>query len=289
MMPELHQSGGSGGGGLSLKERLPPSWRLAQRAWRSWLRGEPELHLVPALCDRSRWSLDIGANNGVYAWHMARASAGVMAFEPQPAHARFLRRAFGARVKVEQVALSDTDGQVRLRVPRERMQDGRATIESSNPLAGFDCDEFTVARRRLDDYVLPRVGMIKIDVEGHELAVIEGAPMLLERDRPNLLIEAEDRHRPNAVADLCDRLGRLGYRPFVLLSGALEAYLPDPRRGAVARDGQAPNNFVLLHDSRAEAVMLRCRSVRRWFGPTVSAVRPPVRITHTDRAGRQLP
>jgi FkbM family methyltransferase len=38
------------------------------------------------------------------------------------------------------------------------------------------------------------VGFIKIDVEGHELAVINGATTLLTTQRPLLLIEIEARH-----------------------------------------------------------------------------------------------
>ena len=45
----------------------------------------------------------------------------------------------------------------------------------------------------LDDYAaghhLPRIAVMKIDVEGFEVAVIEGAARVLERDRPALVIE----------------------------------------------------------------------------------------------------
>ena len=248
---ELQPTGLANPGRRSWKERIPPRLRLAQRAWRSWLDGEAELHLIPRLCDPGRWSLDVGANNGVYSWHMARASAGVTAFEPQPRHARFLAAALGPDVAVEQVALSDAGGDVRLRVPRRHMEDGRATIEPGNALTGFDWYEITVPRRRLGDYPLPPVGMIKIDVEGHELAVVNGAAALLARDRPNLLIEAEERHRPNAVPTLCARLSGWEYRPFVLAGTAGPA------------DGP-PNNFVFLHDSRAEAVLAHCPRLRPW-------------------------
>ncbi len=253
---DLHEAGPAPAAPRSWKDLVPSSFRLAQRAWRSWLRGEPELHLVPGLCDPARWSLDVGANNGVYSFHMARASAGVMAFEPQPRHVRFLRQALGAPARVEQVALSDAAGEVRLRVPRARMEDGRATIEPANRLAGFDCDEIRVPCRRLDDYRLPAVGMIKIDVEGHELSVIEGARERLARDRPNLLIEAEERHRPQAVASLCARLRELGYAAHLLGPDGLRPTTPE----AVEVAGQ--NNLVFLHASCAETVLRRCRGRR---------------------------
>ena len=41
--------------------------RVAKRAIQSWRRGEPELHLLPRLCSRDRWSVDVGANGHGFA------------------------------------------------------------------------------------------------------------------------------------------------------------------------------------------------------------------------------
>ncbi|WP_374302087.1 FkbM family methyltransferase [Paracoccus sp. (in: a-proteobacteria)] len=225
----------------TLKDLVPPSLRVALRARRSWAQGEPELHLLPRLCSRSAWSIDVGANTGVYSWHLARWSAGVTAFEPQPDHARFLARAFGRRVAVEQIALSDAPGEAVLRVPMETWQDGRATIEPRNALAHLRVREYRVSCRRLDAYDFPAVGLIKVDVEGHELAVLKGAEGLLARDRPHLIVEAEDRHRPHAFETLNDFLAPLGYRPFVCRDGALRPLASRP-----AGTGAGLVNFVFL-------------------------------------------
>ena len=206
---------------LSIVELLPATARLSKRALSAWLRGEPELRLLPRLCRVDELSLDIGANYGVYAWHLSRFSKGVIAFEPQPGPADFIRRGLGGQVRVEQVALSDGEGEVVLRVPRDRMQDGRATIEPGNALEALDAEEIVVPRRRLDSYDLPRVGFMKVDVEGHELATLAGARTLLDRDRPTLIVEAEDRHRPGAVASVATFLAGLGYRGLFLRDGGL--------------------------------------------------------------------
>ncbi|SHJ27374.1 FkbM family methyltransferase [Wenxinia saemankumensis] len=219
---------------------MPAPIRVAHRARRAWRTGEPELRLVPKLCSPDLWSVDIGANTGVYTWHMARWSAGVAAFEPQPAHAAVLRRAFGRRVRVEEVALSDRPGTALLRVPVARHEDGRATIEAGNTLAGAAATDHVVPCRCLDSYDLPPTGLVKIDVEGHELAVLRGARALLERDRPHLIVEAEERHRPEALASLCDLLRPIGYRPHTCRDGDLVPLEADPRSGA------AGNNFVFL-------------------------------------------
>jgi len=52
----------------------------------------------------------------------------------------------------------------------------------------------------LDDFDLPAVGFVKIDVEGHEEAVLKGGEKLLARDRPVYMIEIEERHNPGALS-----------------------------------------------------------------------------------------
>jgi FkbM family methyltransferase len=244
----------------AMVELLPPPARVAKRAFQAWLGGEPELRLLPRLCRRDEAALDVGANYGVYTWHLRRSAAEVVAFEPQPVAAAFLRRAFGSRVRIEEVALSDEAGEVVLRVPNDRMLDGCATIEPSNALADIATSAVRVPRRRLDDYGFGRVGLIKIDVEGHELAVMRGGAELIARDRPSLVVEAEDRHRPGALSSVYGHLRAVGYRGLFLRDGRL---LPLEELAFGAGDGlgaraaaRGINNFIFIgrHDLLAELV-----------------------------------
>jgi hypothetical protein len=72
----------------------------------------------------------------------------------------------------------------------------------------------------LDDVLgdAPRIDVIKIDVEGHEDAVLAGADTVLRRHRPSLLIEMEQRHRGNDPRPMMERLvseyGLTGYAVF---------------------------------------------------------------------------
>ncbi len=215
--------------------RLPPRLRAAKRATSAWRWGEPELRLLPALCQRHRLSIDIGANDGTYTWHLARFSAGVVAFEPQPDYADGLVAAFRDRVRVERVALSDTEGEAVLRVPLDAPLLGCATIEAENTLAELVVRDLVVAKRRLDSYALDSVGLIKIDVEGHELAVLRGAARLLARDKPNLIIEAEERHRAGAVDSILAYLRPLGYRGYYLAEDALRPVEDEGDATAIAQ------------------------------------------------------
>ena len=85
-----------------------------------------------------------------------------------------------------------------------------------------------VACKPLDYYGLEDVGFLKIDVEGHELAVLRGATETISRSYPSILVEAEDRHRPGTVADVCEYLSLFGYGRMILRNGQLvELSRPD--------------------------------------------------------------
>jgi hypothetical protein len=65
----------------------------------------------------------------------------------------------------------------------------------------------------LDDEGLPPIGFIKVDVEAHELPLLAGARLLLQRDRPTMLIEVDHRYHPERpVADCLAEIEGLGYR-----------------------------------------------------------------------------
>ncbi|SDZ77875.1 FkbM family methyltransferase [Nitrosospira multiformis] len=183
---------------------------------------EPELRLLPYLCDSRKTSLDIGASEGLYMAHLLKLSAYCIAFEARPAQAarlKFILTRVTHRASVESVALSDSTGETKLRTLVE--DPGRSTIEISNLLEdedGSNLTEVTVPVRRLDDYALDNVGFAKIDVEGHELAVLKGGEDTVRRHRPSLLIEIEDRHRKNAIRDVTDFLADLDYSGFFILN-----------------------------------------------------------------------
>ena len=211
-------------------ERLMPSpWVMRALVFAARHDGEPELEMLPDLVRRDRWAVDVGAADGVYTWHLARLAVGCVAFEPNPVSAeRVRKRVPGADVRA--VALSRADGKTRLRIPLTDgvISPGLATVEAANPLgSGNDAIEIDVPMRRLDSLRLPRVGFMKIDVEGHELAVLQGAEVLIKRDRPTLLIEVEDRHRPQARASVINWLGARGYSRPVATSSINLLFTPD--------------------------------------------------------------
>jgi len=158
---------------------------------------EPELALVSRFADPSRAFLDVGANTGVYLERALGRFAALYAVEPDPELAWYLERAFAGRVTVLALALSSRPGHMPFYLPHHAGQaiKTRGSLEAdANP--GLDQTVRTVPVATLDGLDLPPLGFVKIDVEGHELAVLEGGRERLRRDRPRLLIEIEERHHP---------------------------------------------------------------------------------------------
>lgn len=198
--------------------RLAVRWDLA----REKRRGEAEIHLVPHLADPSRVSLDIGANRGVWTEAMRRHSGAVLAFEPNPKMFHDLARRVGPGARALPYALSDRSGEAELRVPRRRKgYSNQGATLAHESLRDGAYGALSVPMRRLDEIEAGDVALMKIDVEGHELAVLRGAAGLLARCRPALIVEMEEKHvlRPvgEAIADVC----ALGYEAYCLREGAL--------------------------------------------------------------------
>ena len=194
--------------------RMPKLVFLMRRLSRA--NYEREMELLDLLCERDRPGIDIGAKIGMYTYRIRAHSSEVIAFEPIAMFNQILRAVFeGKRGRIEPYAVSNQRGTAKLRLPYTHdgtPKYGRSTIDPANC---FDTgmiartDEFEVETRRIDDYDMPDVGFIKIDVEGHELAVLEGAAATLARHTPNLLIKCNDEHQPDGVK----RLGAPGSTP----------------------------------------------------------------------------
>jgi len=196
---------------------------LRVRAMEFWRNGEPEVRLLPLLVDPRRTAVDVGASNGFYLWHLMRLAAKVVAFEPNPRSLAELQKA-APGWDIRQLALSREKGTTVLRIPVSRnfALTGWGSIHAGNEFSEISVDatqSFTVETARLDDLGLVDVGFIKIDVEGHENEVLQGALTLLARDRPNVLVEVSGETRGNDPGAVCATLRSLGYTTLYLRDG----------------------------------------------------------------------
>src|SRR5262249_2078214 len=138
-------------------------------------------------------ALDVGAHIGFFAIQMADIvgpGGRVYAFEPCESNAALLERSiaenrFGERVVFERAAVGAKSGSATLTFPVETLNSGGAYLlrEGTQPLTGNL--ERRVAVVALDEFKLPHpIRFIKMDVEGAEPQVLQGALKILETDRP---------------------------------------------------------------------------------------------------------
>jgi FkbM family methyltransferase len=187
-----------------------------------WFEGELEFwrsFLQPGMT-----AIDVGANAGVYTFSAARRGARVLAIEPFPGCVDLLHQTKTAngftQVEIVAAAASDRPGTLSL-VVGEASELNEVQTRASRPTG--DQTTLEVPAIALDDlidrFALPQVHILKLDAEGHELAVLTGAQGLLQRFRPVILYEnlagSKGSNLPVAqfLRDWNYRLFR--YRPFL--------------------------------------------------------------------------
>src|SRR5436305_1977237 len=197
------------------------NWREARFYGRY---GEVELHLIEFLCRRDADAIDVGAHDGSYVHYMRRHARHVVAYEPMPTLAKALRRKFPRGVTVQPIALPDTTGAIELRMPVvDGVVVGGCSTVSPDASATYPAYEgIDVPMAPLDDAYSGNVGFIKIDVEGHEQAVLDGAVETIKRCRPRLLVEVDDRLARGGLGRARAYFDRLGYRGLFVHRGQLK-------------------------------------------------------------------
>ena len=121
---------------------------------------------------------------------------------------------------------------------------GRSTLESANPIKG---ERENVSTRRLDSFNLEDVSFIKIDVEGYEEAVLNGAKDTIQKNRPSLLIEIEERHKLGATTQIPLMLENMRYSGWFLLEGQWHSFSKfEVSKHQRVNELSYINNFVFL-------------------------------------------
>jgi FkbM family methyltransferase len=225
---------------------------------------EKELFLLPRLVVPGTTVFDIGANDGVYTSHLSRlvgAEGLVIAVEPG-------RRAFCALrslVKREQLrnvalhrnAAGAACGKLTLYVPDYTKI---AQIECADHVSG---PAETVPMTTVDNLVrrhkVAALSLMKVDVEGAELLVLEGAKDTLLRFRPGLILELADVHLTKFKTtgqEILERLWQLGYESFEFgwetkeLKPVRQITLKGGHTWSRLDEDLSTNNYVFVHKTK---------------------------------------
>ncbi len=217
---------------LPLREKLmmltPPSLFYRRRIAKEARAGEPELAHLTKLLPRGGTAIDIGANQGVYAYALAGIANRVVAFEPNPDYAFFARWMLRGRAEVHEVALSDACGHGTFHVP---LSDQGMVLHLAGSLkrthAQFrNMNTYDVEIRTLDDFGFKDVHFVKADVEGSEREVLDGARATIARDRPVILLELLSGTHENPAAVTAEICESFGYEAWIVQRGEKIAALP---------------------------------------------------------------
>jgi len=222
-----------------------PIGRALQRA------GEfaaPEVDFLAETLGPAGTLYDVGANIGAISVPLAARlpDARIHAFEPQPALCELLRRNLAmnglANASAWHAALGEREDTIDFPAP---------PLEAVTNFGGIgrdttDLPTAAVPLRRIDSLDLPPPTLIKIDVEGFEAEVLDGAAATLAQHRPTVFCEAHGGPRTEATAR---RLLALGYRLFHFFAPYLTP--ANPRGAPVDPVPRGDMNLLALPDDAA--------------------------------------
>lgn len=241
--------------------RLPfGAWWVAEHSALDWTIlnvgfEREEIQFVDKFLRPGMTVLDVGAHHGLYTLLASKRvgrSGKVIAFEPSPRererlsrHVRFNRC---SNVKIEAFALGSSQSQADLYLT-DGMNDWCNSL--CRQAAGDVACTVRVDVLALDEYLtkvgLSGVDFMKVDVEGAELGLLNGARKLLSSTlRPVILCEVQDRrtapwgYRAEEIVQFLDGLGYQWFLP--LGRGRL--------RPVYAKSGPYDNNFVAAPGER---------------------------------------
>jgi FkbM family methyltransferase len=200
--------------------------------WQIFIRGEweaPQFAKLFELLAQQRAKgdigaifLDVGAHWGLYALEALKSASfeQIFALEPDPTNFSqlqanlFLNDARGA-VKALQLAASNAERTFGLSLRTHRNRGATQVVDVSQP------NHVVCRGARLDSLFdfASKLLVVKIDVEGHEIAVLEGMTGLLAKNRCVLQIEVDDENYPGREEVVAEKLAPYGLK----LAGAIHS------------------------------------------------------------------
>jgi len=162
---------------------------------------------------------DIGANTGIYSLIAAGGNPRrmVYAIEPVPRVLDCLRRNIELNklhnIRINPYAITNYDGEITLYVPNSAIPTDASTLEGFRMTA----DNISVQAKTIDSFVsqneISKVDLMKIDTEGTEHKVLEGAKKILIRDEPIIICEVLKGRTEDHLHNV---MNGLGYKYFLI-------------------------------------------------------------------------
>jgi FkbM family methyltransferase len=231
-----------GGGSAAVDLRTPHGRRIFAYGF-----CEPAAMAMRALLSPGDVMIDAGANIGLFSV-LAAAGVGprghVIACEPSSATMSLLRENIVRNgfdwVELREVALAERPG--RLEMQMFEPGSGFSSFAPADASRARTVEVEVTTLDRVAGGLLERTRLVKLDVEGAELRALQGAGALIERARPDFIVELEPEHlarQGSSLADVQALFDRAGYVGYAIRDGRLE-----PIRGSWQRPTGDPNIVV---------------------------------------------
>ena len=194
---------------------------------------EPEFLWIKEILGKNSVFIDVGANVGAYLYTLENhlKPENIYAFEPNQQLFKRLKRLF-PKVNLFSLALSDVSTIAEFKIPvinGEKVHT-RGTLQTSikekneektilqkvevKPLDDLVFDEVYIEQGRnaqTNKLNLKNLDFIKIDVEGNEMQTLRGAKKTIEKFKPILMVEMEQRHHKENLWTLISEIADWGY------------------------------------------------------------------------------
>ena len=159
--------------------------------------------------NRFKNTLDIGAATGMYASHFANHSKSVICFEAvKPVYEQLIKiKEKHNNIITHNLAVSDFTGKSEFYVDDKRLSNS----SFQNLVEGQKIQVETVT---IDSLKLIDIGFIKVDVEGVELDVLNGASDTIDEYKPTCMVEVYEKFNKYPVETTFDFFFSRGYRCF---------------------------------------------------------------------------
>jgi len=253
--------------GVEIKIR--PNEVIGRSIWKMGLYDLVVTEVLWRLIDQGETAIDIGANIGYMTSIMAKRvgeTGKVYCIEPQPEIYKELSENISSwqasmgwhQIKAQKIALSNKSGEGLLKVPIDFIQNrGIATLISSEECFSVQDNSnssqtHTVTLLTLDEMLIndEQIGVIKIDVEGHEFAVLQGAARAINKQQIRDILFEHHGSYPSTVTQL---LEEHGYTVFRICKGFWRPVLelPTTNESVCSLCWEPPSYLATKEPSRA--------------------------------------
>jgi FkbM family methyltransferase len=220
-------------------------------------------HFAQLLVDDWSCAIDVGSNNACNAIHYAKRFSTVECFEPTPlAQQLWINTVRDNQVKnavLHKFAVGESAKSVEMLAHVKNGGHNHIRATANDTIKEI----YRVDVRTLDSYTFQNVGFVKVDVEGYEKFVLEGAQQLIQQSRPTIQLEI--------VSHQCRKFG---YKPEQMIEEirSWDYTVVSKNRGNLYGEFTSSQNQV-LYEGRHHR-----REMDLWFQPNE---RVRSEMTHT--------